>query len=125
MYLNIAAITEDCDTNMDDHLINDSAIIKHCSSSDLLFIPKQTPFDLFENKKGEGREVNQVSIYMTESVKEYVVQKYKEFDGKTLVSFIEEGFELSKDEEERKDKQEHKMEQMKKPPHLLFDNFNI
>ena len=63
--------------------------------------------------------------YMTESVNEYVFQKYKGFDGKTLVSFIEEGFILFKDEEERKDEKEHKMEQMKKPPHLVFDNFNI
>ena len=42
-------------------------------------------------------------IYITEPIKEYVVQQLKEFDGKNLVSITKEGLKLPEDEEDKKD----------------------
>merc|ERR1739838_637685 len=51
-----------------------------------------------ERVKKRGFEV----LYMTEPIDEYVVQRLKEYDGKSLVSVTKEGLELPQDEEEKK-----------------------
>merc|ERR1712131_403430 len=57
-----------------------------------------------ERVKKRGFEV----IYMTEPIDEYVVQRLKEYDGKTLVSVTKEGLELPEDEDEKKRREELK-----------------
>jgi len=58
-----------------------------------------------ERVKKRGIEV----VYMTEPIDEYCVQQLKEYDGKTLVSVTKEGLELPEDEDEKKKREEDKV----------------
>merc|ERR1712107_688221 len=84
-----------------------------CSFADYVSRMKETQKDIYYIT-GESREVVATSsfverlkkrglevIYMTEPIDEYVVQQFKEFDGKNLVSVTKEGLELPEDEEEK------------------------
>merc|ERR1711934_450144 len=93
---------------------------EQCSLGDYVSRMKENQKDIYYIT-GENKEIVAASafverlkkrgfecVYRTEPIDEYVVQQFKEFDGKNLVSVTKEGLELPEDEEEKKKHEEDK-----------------